>query len=80
MNTKHMPDDDLTREELRDLAEKFQRQYYKAETDRESLLDALEAIIAGWDEPTYGDNSALSSHLYGPIRDARAAIAKARNE
>ena len=46
------------------------------------LLAALEAIISGWDSPTYGDDADEIDPLvaFASIEKARAAIAKARNE
>ena len=44
------------------------------------LLAALEAIISGWDSPTYGDDAAKIDHCFDAIEQARAAIAKATQE
>ena len=42
------------------------------------LLATLDAIVAAWDVPDYGDKESKVDRLFDPIEQARAAIAKAK--
>lgn len=44
------------------------------------LLAALEAVLAAWDEPYYGDLDMARDTMFDAIEPARAAIAKAKGE